>query len=464
MLFNSPTLEVKGEFLILEDDSYPVAFSNLLGVKLSKEIFLKKFSKRIPTKKTTIIQAPLKYEITKFTYYNHILEDKCDLSLGMKNIDNVKGKFWVDFNIKTTTSTYDFTTPYVVLKPNQSYDFKYIYKGKHWKSHYAVHTSLKDIIQYQPISPEEQKKFIASVDRLFDECQCQEAKLNFAVIAIKNLVNEPQCFQVEVELQGYSEPVFETVMVPANEETEVKLTPAVSDEIYEITEQKIGNILIKLTDGNGNLIFGRTKQVTLLSRNDMVWSHKKPMDLVYLVGSFVTPHPKDKSIDKLLRLAVDYAPYKALGGYQDIDNLSHKQIMESQAKAIYDALTYLGIRYVNAPVSFGFGAQRIKYPSEVLSDRSGNCIEMAVLFASCFEAMDMYPVIIIVPEHAFVGVHQWHDENELILIETARVGYTDYYNARNSAIKTYTEHVKKGDATEVDINFWRCIGIRPIPY
>ena len=41
---------------------------------------------------------------------------------------------------------------------------------------------------------------------------------------------------------------------------------------------------------------------------------------------------------------------------------------------------------------------------KTLSERTGNCIELSCLFASIFEAMGLYPVIVFPPGHAMVGV------------------------------------------------------------
>jgi hypothetical protein len=61
--------------------------------------------------------------------------------------------------------------------------------------------------------------------------------------------------------------------------------------------------------------------------------------------------------------------------------------------------------HISTWVSFApGGVQRIRLPSEVLEQRSGNCIELALLYAAAAEAMDMEAAIIGIPEHAYVGV------------------------------------------------------------
>lgn len=48
--------------------------------------------------------------------------------------------------------------------------------------------------------------------------------------------------------------------------------------------------------------------------------------------------------------------------------------------------------------------QRVRTPSKVLEDRSGNCLELSILFATIFEVMGLEPVVVFLPGHAVVGV------------------------------------------------------------
>ncbi|OGS43866.1 MAG: hypothetical protein A2539_06355 [Elusimicrobia bacterium RIFOXYD2_FULL_34_15] len=76
----------------------------------------------------------------------------------------------------------------------------------------------------------------------------------------------------------------------------------------------------------------------------------------------------------------------------------------SQIKLIYDTLKEdYKLTYINQPIAYR-NSQRIKFPYDTLKNK-GNCIELAVLFASLLESIEIEPVIAIFPqdEHVSVG-------------------------------------------------------------
>src|SRR6185503_1914918 len=48
-------------------------------------------------------------------------------------------------------------------------------------------------------------------------------------------------------------------------------------------------------------------------------------------------------------------------------------------------------------------SQRLRTPSMIVKDRSGTCIDLALLLAACFELVDIYPVLFLLKDHAFPG-------------------------------------------------------------
>ncbi len=76
--------------------------------------------------------------------------------------------------------------------------------------------------------------------------------------------------------------------------------------------------------------------------------------------------------------------------------------MHEDVRKIYKTIQALGFTYVNTPVSFAEGFQRIKSPTEALRTKTGNCIDGTLVFASCLSAIGYNPLIAVVPGHAFV--------------------------------------------------------------
>ncbi len=141
--------------------------------------------------------------------------------------------------------------------------------------------------------------------------------------------------------------------------------------------------------------------------------------------------------------------------------LSQKEIVELQAKAIYETIKQNGMNYVHTPVSFAPGSsQRVKRPSDTIKLKGGNCIDGSVLFASCFEAIGFEPSIAIIPGHAFVGIKTWADSNNYIFIETTAVSAYNFDKAlipQQNVFSKYKENLRL-----IDIKKAREYRIKPL--
>ncbi len=125
-----------------------------------------------------------------------------------------------------------------------------------------------------------------------------------------------------------------------------------------------------------------------------------------LLAAFVTPN--GFQIAEMLQIASrimgEWTGSASLDGYQSGDPNRAKQ----QAAALYEAVKSLGIGYVVPPASFEEGGQRIRLCDEIIKEKLATCLDLAVLFASCLEAMGLHPLIIITKGHAFAGL--WLEE------------------------------------------------------
>jgi len=336
------------------------------------------------------------------------------------------------------------------------------------------HLEGKDFSQYwkefkesylQQLIKESDEKTKKELEKEIKKIDEKELISEFAEISLSNKgTQDLKGVRVEICVQGYSESAIDIVDIKQGQTVIIKLTPAFSDKIFEITEQKPTNVYTKITT-EGKIIYEKTKKITLLSRNDMVWMLKEPFDMVWGIVVFVTPHDSQKTIDQLLSLAAERMPNRSLGGYMEnlIEGVNNCEIVELQVKSIYDTLKKLGVKYVNTPISFGKNAQRIKFPSESLTDLSGNCIELTLVFASAFESLGMRPVIVTVPGHAFVGVYSWADEDDLILIESTMVGTDSYEEARQLAEETFINNQDSEEFQIIDVELIRTLGVTPAP-
>jgi regulator of sirC expression with transglutaminase-like and TPR domain len=113
--------------------------------------------------------------------------------------------------------------------------------------------------------------------------------------------------------------------------------------------------------------------------------------------------------------------------------------------------------------------QRIRLPAEVLEQRSGNCIELALLFASAAEAMDLETAIVGIPGHAFMAVRTDQENANYYFIETTLIGRSSFSQAVSYGNQEFEEALPHMDAGEDYYNWlpvWdaRDQGILPLPW
>ena len=112
--------------------------------------------------------------------------------------------------------------------------------------------------------------------------------------------------------------------------------------------------------------------------------------LAEILAAFVLPN--DPAVMTILSRASELLKEakgrSSLNAYQD---KSRKRAWE-QVAAIYKAIGELEIRYIVAPASFETAGQKVRFPSEILSQRFGNCLDLSLLFAACCEQAGLRPL------------------------------------------------------------------------
>lgn len=152
--------------------------------------------------------------------------------------------------------------------------------------------------------------------------------------------------------------------------------------------------------------------------------------------------------------------------------------------AIYTAIVEQNIIYSTIPASFEDNGQRVRLADAVITQKLGTCLDMALLYASCLEAIGIHSLLIVTNGHAFAGgwliaetfPDQINDDislltkrtadgiNEIVLVETTCMNtgnQTDFDNAvklANSKLTATTDFI-----FALDVKRARFSGIRPIP-
>ena len=120
-----------------------------------------------------------------------------------------------------------------------------------------------------------------------------------------------------------------------------------------------------------------------------------------MLAAFVTPnHPElSKIIKSASEILERWTGDPSFDAYQSLN----PDRVKKQMAAIYEAIAELGIVYCSPPASFEREGQRIRMCDTIFSQKLATCIDMAILYASCLEAVGLNPLLTVIKGHAFVG-------------------------------------------------------------
>ena len=290
---------------------------------------------------------------------------------------------------------------------------------------------------------------------------------------IEGLVNwhlhNPQSDSIKIilssEIQEWISPVNTTVYLAPLETKQIAQTPFGKQLLNNRSTTPAAVLLIAKL--NNEVVFEETKNIKIRPTDDMIWSLRSPWDSKELIAAWVTP--KDEAVEEILSHAKEKLFNRTLAGY-----LGSNLIAE--IKAIFNAVRNAKVSYVNSSMSFGqIGfTQRVRTPKESILQRSANCIDVTVLFASLFENIGLEPLIILMPRHAIVGVRMAPNSEDALFIETTLVGrnmmesiitfQTTFDAAIEQGLKVYNEALINNPANVqiLDIKKLREKGIYPL--
>src|SRR4051812_21964250 len=122
--------------------------------------------------------------------------------------------------------------------------------------------------------------------------------------------------------------------------------------------------------------------------------------------------PRDRAVRAVIRSAEQFMtalrddPGAGFDGYQSLDPelANPAQSVDHQVQALWYSVVYrVPVSYINPPPTYSIASQRIRTPSEIVAGGFGTCIDLALMLASCLEAIEVYPVLFLLDDHAFPG-------------------------------------------------------------
>ena len=180
---------------------------------------------------------------------------------------------------------------------------------------------------------------------------------------------------------------FESINVP------IRLT-----RLKEIREAEKAFLKIQV-EIDSEICFSETYPVELLAYNEWFFHP----NVLQLLASFVKPN--DPAVEKIINLAREHlrrltAGDDAFAGYQ----IGGPKKVRCMIESIYLAMQKdLDISYINPPASFERTGQKVVTPAQILENRRGTCLDLALLYCACLERVGLNPLIFVIKGHAFMG-------------------------------------------------------------
>ena len=289
----------------------------------------------------------------------------------------------------------------------------------------------------------------------------------------------------DIQVQITTEPTFGNAVpiaveqIPANSSiclSSFNLTLS-ANYFTQLTERLSGNLKIEITS-EAVSVFSQTYPIDILAYDQWGGINVLPE----MLAAFITPN--HTAIVPIIKRAASI-----LGQWTDNPSLDEYQSrtpdrVRKQMAAIYTAITEQQIIYSTIPASFEEYGQRVRLANSVMAQKLGTCLDMALLYASCLEAIGLNALIIITQGHAFAGA--WLvpetfpdptiDDVSLLTKRTAEGIYditlveTTYMNMGHSsdfddAVKQANGKLTDGNnfILAIDVKRARHSGIRPIP-
>ena len=235
-------------------------------------------------------------------------------------------------------------------------------------------------------------------------------------LTLTKLVTDPlEDIKVEVELnlgsQNYPYRCTYTVLDEPQVEVGRRIRiPLTATLPRSLRERVISTLYVKVTCGDRTAL-EETKRVVLIPVDEWVDDTENNPWL----PSFVLP--RDPAVLKIINssrrylIGIEDDPAAGFDGYQSVDEDAENPTagVDAQVQAIWTALVNeYRLQYINPPPAYSEQSQRLRTPSDILGSNTGTCIDLALLLASCLEYIDIYPVVVLLSGHAFVGY--WRSE------------------------------------------------------
>ena len=232
---------------------------------------------------------------------------------------------------------------------------------------------------------------------------------------------------IDINVEGWANPSeLDATLVEAGKR--YRLAPFISYDFARLAEtnQSYPATIKYSVSVNGVDLGWESLQIRIRSVNDVPFYAETslsgtPQDLKFLFAGFVNEsHP---SIQGLLQEALKWKAVNAFTGYQsDIEGVRR------QVFAIWNALQRRHVKYssITTPSASSLSGkvycQAVRFIDESIDSQQANCVDGSVLFASVLYKIGIQPILVLKPNHMFVGYYLDEGHSKFEFLETTRLG------------------------------------------
>jgi len=233
-------------------------------------------------------------------------------------------------------------------------------------------------------------------------------------ITITNPDNISKTVEITYGFPDFGELENKSVHIESGSIKKLLLTPF-SSKLLNLNSPTFTTLIVKVIDEQNTTLYSDSWNIKINPGDEIPWKIDNK-DYTNLIASWITP--KDRFVQELVRKARD----KNNGKIIPVNKMNEDEFMDL-VKDLFNTVKDEGITYTKSNLTFGEGSsQRIRLPKLTLKTKSANSIDGSVLLASLFENVGLRPYIVILSDHAIVGVSRPDQENDKIYIETTLMG------------------------------------------
>ncbi len=189
---------------------------------------------------------------------------------------------------------------------------------------------------------------------------------------------------------------------------------------------------------NGVTAGEQSRTIQVRSVNDVPFAYvtkdRRVLDVSPLFAAFVDEN--NPYIDRILHEALRVNVVQRFMGYQ-----GSPQDVIREVFAIWNVMQRQGVKYSSITTPSGESrsamSQHVRFLDEAVQNSQANCADGSVLFASILYKLGIYPVLVKVPGHMFLGFYTDSQRQQISFLETTMLGEPGLNNVqRNWTFKT----------------------------